>query len=101
MSLGTMAIIIIISIYNLPGVAIKLRNREFHTDNQTNSRQNIFAKIEDMDISMKLVSANNRFAFQLFSEIQKSQSNKNIFISPSSIAIALSMTYNGAEGKTR
>ncbi|MEM1169973.1 MAG: serpin family protein [Cyanobacteria bacterium P01_H01_bin.35] len=49
----------------------------------------------------KLVSANNKFAFQLFSEIQKSQSNENIFISPSSIVIALSMTYNGAAGKTQ
>ncbi|MDJ0520138.1 MAG: serpin family protein [Trichodesmium sp. MO_231.B1] len=47
----------------------------------------------------KLVSANNKFAFQLFSEIQKYQSNENIFISPSSIAIALSMIYNGAAGK--
>ncbi|MEM1169974.1 MAG: serpin family protein [Cyanobacteria bacterium P01_H01_bin.35] len=49
----------------------------------------------------KLVSANNKFAFQLFSEIQKSQSNENIFISPISIAIALSITYNGAVGKTQ
>ena len=49
----------------------------------------------------KLVSANNKFGFQLFSEIQKSQSNENIFISPSSIAIALSITYNGAAGKTQ
>ena len=49
----------------------------------------------------KLVSANNKFGFQLFSEIQKSQSNENIFISPSSIAIALSMTYNGAQAETQ
>ncbi|NEQ41272.1 MAG: hypothetical protein F6K40_35770 [Okeania sp. SIO3I5] len=49
----------------------------------------------------KLVYANNKFAFQLFSEIQKYQQNENIFISPSSIAIALSMTYNSAVGKTQ
>ena len=49
----------------------------------------------------KLVSANNKFAFQLFSEIHKSQQNENIFISPSSIAIALSMAYNGARGETQ
>ncbi|NES03863.1 MAG: serpin family protein [Okeania sp. SIO2F4] len=49
----------------------------------------------------QLVSANNKFAFQLFSEIHKYQSNENIFISPSSIAIALSMTYNGASVKTQ
>ncbi|NEP39781.1 MAG: hypothetical protein F6K25_14965 [Okeania sp. SIO2G4] len=33
--------------------------------------------------------------------MQKSQANENIFISPISIAIALSMTYNGARGKTQ
>ncbi|NEP84245.1 MAG: serpin family protein, partial [Okeania sp. SIO3B3] len=33
--------------------------------------------------------------------MHKSQTNENIFISPSSIAIALSMTYNGARGKTQ
>ncbi|NEQ41271.1 MAG: hypothetical protein F6K40_35765 [Okeania sp. SIO3I5] len=61
-------------------------------------------KIGSIDMSNKinkLVYANNKFAFQLFSEIQKSQANENIFISPSSIAIALSVTYNCAVGKTQ
>ena len=61
----------------------------------------VLAKIRYIDMIKKLVSANNKFAFQLFSEIQKFQANENIFISPSSIAIALSMTYNGAVGKTQ
>ncbi|NET45826.1 MAG: hypothetical protein F6K15_29795 [Okeania sp. SIO2B3] len=39
---------------------------------------------------IKLVSANNQFGFQLFSEIQKFQSDENVFISPISIAIAIS-----------
>lgn len=49
----------------------------------------------------RLIDANNKFGFKLFSEIQKSQSNKNVFVSPISIAIALSMTYNGAGGETQ
>ena len=49
----------------------------------------------------RLIDANNKFGFKLFSEIQKSQSNENVFVSPISIAIALSMTYNGAGGETQ
>ncbi|HIK04339.1 MAG TPA: serpin family protein [Trichormus sp. M33_DOE_039] len=50
----------------------------------------------------KIISANNKFGFKLFQEIWKQDSSsKNIFVSPSSIAIALSMTYNGASGSTQ
>ncbi|MGD1806232.1 serpin family protein [Dapis sp. BLCC M126] len=101
MSLGAIALIVIFGIYHLPGAAIKLKSQKNYTDNHTNQTQNKLAQTGYMDISMKLVSANNQFAFQLFSEIHQSQSNENIFISPSSIAIALSMTYNGASGKTQ
>ncbi|MGD1701571.1 serpin family protein [Dapis sp. BLCC M229] len=101
MSPGIIALIVIFGVYHLPGAAIKSKNHKNHTDNHTNQMQNKLAQTGYMDMSMKLVSANNRFAFQLFSEINKSHSNDNIFISPSSIAIALSMTYNGASGKTQ
>ncbi|HYW18504.1 MAG TPA: serpin family protein [Nodularia sp. (in: cyanobacteria)] len=50
----------------------------------------------------KLVNANNKFGFKLFSEILKNNSNQdNIFVSPSSVAIALAMAYNGASGSTQ
>ena len=49
----------------------------------------------------KIVAANTRFSFKLFSEILKEQQEENIFISPSSIAMALAMTYNGASGSTQ
>jgi serpin B len=49
----------------------------------------------------RLVSANTRFGFNLFREIVKGDPTENIFISPSSAAIALAMTYNGARGETK
>ncbi|MFH7030719.1 MAG: serpin family protein [Heteroscytonema crispum UTEX LB 1556] len=50
----------------------------------------------------KVVDANTKFGFKLFSEIRKTDSEKkNIFVSPSSVAIALAMTYNGASGSTQ
>jgi serpin B len=49
----------------------------------------------------KVVVANTRFGFKLFAEVAKQDAGKNVFISPSSIAFALAVTYNGASGETR
>jgi len=52
-------------------------------------------------INPQLVSANTRFGFKLFSAIAKQSTNQNVFVSPSSVAIALGMLYNGANGETQ
>jgi serine protease inhibitor len=49
----------------------------------------------------KLIDANTKFGFKLFSQLQTQDSDKNLFVSPSSVAIALAMTYNGASGSTQ
>lgn len=53
------------------------------------------------EIESKLVSANTNFGFKLFNQIDAQGGSGNIFISPTSIAIALAMTYNGAGGETK
>lgn len=47
----------------------------------------------------ELVEANNKFAFDLYSELNKSAS-ENLFYSPYSVFAALAMTYEGAKGQT-
>lgn len=54
-----------------------------------------------LDVDTNLVDANTKFGFKLFSEILKQDTNKNVFVSPTSIAIALDMAYNGASGETQ
>src|SRR5215217_5595072 len=47
-----------------------------------------------------LVAANSRFAFKLFAELAKSNIEQNVFVSPTSVALALALAYNGARGET-
>lgn len=47
----------------------------------------------------EVANANNKFAFGLYSQLEKSE-NGNVFYSPYSISAALAMTYEGAKGKT-
>ncbi len=49
----------------------------------------------------KRVQQDNAFAFDLFREVIASYNDKNIFISPLSVSIALGMTWNGADGETK
>ncbi len=67
-------------------------------DNQT-------PEIPDITLNLKeqsLVSSSNKFGFDFFNKINKSEEqNKNIFISPLSVSFALAMTYNGADNETK
>ena len=56
------------------------------------------SEVEPVDL--RVVSANTKFGFNLFNEIRKTEQDKNIFISPFSVSIALAMTLNGAAGET-
>ena len=55
---------------------------------------------ETISIDPDVVRANTRFGFDLFNELRQTEQDKNIFISPLSISIALAMTLNGASGET-
>ncbi|MGB7893844.1 MAG: serpin family protein [Microcoleus sp.] len=54
-----------------------------------------------INVDARLVAANTKFGFNLFNSLTKQQPNQNIFISPTSVALALSMAYNGVSGETK
>ena len=52
------------------------------------------------DDYQKIVESNNKLGFNLVTKVDPNEQN-NIFISPTSLMMALSMAYNGADGKTK
>lgn len=49
----------------------------------------------------QLISVGNDFSFDIFRRVTANEEDKNIFISPLSISMALGMTLNGTEGETK
>ena len=71
----------------------------FDIDFTRNLIRDALEPIEDPDVS-SVASANTRFGFKLLRDLRERDTGGNIFISPLSISIALTMTYNGAVGET-
>jgi len=53
-------------------------------------------------VSGGTVTANNRFAFDTLAQLRRSAAaSDNVFVSPTSLALALEIAYNGAKGDTQ
>ncbi len=63
------------------------------------SSENSSTATESM--SNEMVQAQSMFGLKLFYQLTQTSENQNILISPSSIILALSMLYNGADGATQ
>ncbi|WP_190300422.1 serpin family protein [Rufibacter hautae] len=50
---------------------------------------------------IKTVAGSNEFAYKSFAQISQMEEGKNVFISPLSLSMALTMTYNGAANGTK
>jgi serine protease inhibitor len=59
------------------------------------------AKRNATPVDANLVASNNSFGFSLFRQLTQTDPGKNVFLSPTSIALALEIVYNGAGGDTQ
>ncbi len=69
-------------------------------ENSPISNPTIQPATSSAQISQGLSQAHSGFGFELLSKLAAEDLNRNIIISPTSVALALSMTYNGASAST-
>ena len=53
-----------------------------------------------VEVDDRVVHAYTSFGLDLFRELRAEEPDENVFVSPTSAAFALAMTYNGAAGRT-
>ncbi len=53
-----------------------------------------------LPVDSGLVASNNAFGFDVFGQLVKADATQNVFVSPTSIALALEIVENGAKGDT-
>jgi len=85
------------------GIAPNL-DQIFSTDNAVHAEKDngdLMKEQPQKQLDSQFIAANQEFAFKLFSEILNKNDQKNVFISPTSISLALSLLYNGASGETQ
>lgn len=59
------------------------------------------AQVVPSAVNKELIRADNNFAFDLYRQLNNQDKDNNIFISPMSVSIALTMGFQGAKGSTR
>jgi serine protease inhibitor len=85
----------------LAGLSGGLMAQKINANSPKPGEPRLTAQSPNPPVNSQFVDANTKFGFKLFKEILKQDSKKNVFVSPTSVAIALSMTYNGASGETQ
>ncbi len=86
---GSIAKFILLSLFATKGVATALNTPPMK------------GEIDTIDNTNKIAIGEVNFGLKLFEEIQKVDSSSNVFLSPLSISMVLSLTMNGATGETK
>ncbi len=96
----TLSLNIIISILVFASMQISCKKDSSPPANNNNNNN---GQVVYFTLNEKKLSGNdNIFGLELFKKLSNSKSlNENLMISPLSVALALGMTYNGADGTTR
>lgn len=92
--------LVVVSLALISVILVSYMTLTYYPRNNQNSAYAISDE-KAYSVDPQLVSANTKFAFELFKALITEDSNMNVFISPLSISTALAMVYNGAEGSTK
>jgi len=88
-------------IFLLSTIIIVSCHKEIIVEHEGTAKSSVYTELTLSQEESDLVQLDNKFALKIFREIVSAEEDKNLFISPLSIAMALTMTYNGAGTTTK